>query len=433
MEFLNHPKLELLSITSLRSSPHNARKHSPKQIEQLISSLRRFGFRGAILIDEDDTIVAGHALVEAAKIAGHTEIPVIRSHFMSEAERRAFALAHNRLAELSEWDDAKLQTELNFLFEQELGIEGTGFELKDLDFTIGDSAEESDTPVELPAADSKAVSRLGDLWHIGPHRLYCGDARDAASFERLMNDELATLVFGDLPYNVPVNGHVRGNGQHRFDEFAEASGEMSPAEFTAFLRAIFRNCARFSSDGSIHYQCMDFRHLREILDAADGVYSQFKQLVVWVKPNGGQGAFMRSRHELVLVFKSGRAPHVNNIGLKRYRTNVVEYPGASGFHRGRDADLAAHATVKPTALIADFLLDCSNRGDLVLDPTVGSGSLLLAAHRTGRRGAGIEISPAYADTAVNRLAKMSDLVPVLEDGRSFGEVAADRAKEADHG
>lgn len=208
------------------------------------------------------------------------------------------------------------------------------------------------------------------------------------------------------------------------------AGEMSKPEFTTFLRSLFRMCVRFSVPGSIHYHCMDWRHCRELLDASDGVYTEHKQLIVWMKDNGGQGAFYRSQHELVFVFKSGKGKHVNNFGLGetgRYRTNVVEYAGANTFRKGRDADLAAHSTVKPTALVADFLLDCSHRGDLVVDPCLGSGTTLIAAHKTGRRGAGIELDTGYADTAVLRLAAMADLTPILAgDGRSFNEVAAAR-------
>jgi hypothetical protein len=234
---------------------------------------------------------------------------------------------------------------------------------------------------------------------------------------------------------VPIDGFVSGNGVNRHREFVMGTGEMSPAVFTGFLRSIFRNLVRFSRDGSIHFVTMDWRHAREILDAADGVFDQFKQLVVWDKQVGGQGAFFRSQHELVFVFKAGKAKHVNNFGLGesgRYRTNVVRYPGANSFRKGRKRDLADHSTVKPTALIADFLLDCSHRGDLVLDPCLGSGSTLLAAHRTARRGAGIELDPLYVDTALRRMIDATGLMPVLAgDGRTFKEVAAERLGQED--
>ena len=252
----------------------------------------------------------------------------------------------------------------------------------------------------------------------------------------MLGGELAAMIFADGPYNVPIVGHVSGLGKVRHREFAEAVGEMSAAEFTAFLRIVMRNCARFSSRGSIHYHCMDWKHTREILDAADGVYAEFKQLVVWQKDNAGMGTFYRSQHELIFVFKSGGGKHINNFGLGqtgRYRTNVWSYAGANTFRKGRAEDLAAHPTVKNLALVADAILDCSNRGDLILDPFSGSGTTLAAAHHTGRRGAAIELDPLYVDTGLRRLCATSGLTAIHADGRSFDAVAADRTRERETG
>lgn len=437
MNLADHPKVDMLATSSLVPDPRNARRHPDRQIAQLAANIHRFGFPIPIVADQANTIVAGHGRWEAAKKLGLPEVPVIRRHFLDAAERRAFALADNRLAELSSWDPEILSGELEILFESGFDIETIGFSTADLDFAIVD--EKDDRPkrataerVDLPDADDHAVSRIGDLWLVGPHRLFCGDARDVVSWEALLADDRARLVFADPPYNVPINGHVSGTGRAR--EFVMASGEMSAPEFTTFLRAVFRNCVRFSIGGSIHYQCMDWRHMREILDAADGVYDQFKQLVVWAKTNASMG-FYRSRHELVFVFKAGKEKHTNNFGLGetgRYRTNVVEYAGANAFRKGRAEDLEAHSTVKPTAMVADFILDCSSRGDLVVDPFVGSGTTLIAAHRTKRRGAGIELDPLYVDTALRRLAKVSGLTPVLAgDGRTFDEVALARADQGE--
>jgi DNA modification methylase len=266
-----------------------------------------------------------------------------------------------------------------------------------------------------------------------PHRLYNGNARDAASYEALLGDERAAMVFCDPPYNVPVQGHVSGLGKARHREFAEASGEMAPPEFTTFLRSVFRLCVRFSVGGSIHYHCMDWRHIREILDAADGIYTEFKQLVVWEKGGqAGMGTFYRSQHELIPVFKSGRGKHINNFGLGekgRYRTNVWSHKGSNTFRKGRAQDLATHPTIKPVALVAEAILDCSNRGDLILDAFSGSGTTLLAAHRTHRRGAAIEIDPLYVDASLRRLHAATGIEPTLSDGRTFSQVATDRAEE----
>lgn len=430
MSDIHHPKIELQATSSLTPNPRNARTHTDKQISQIAASIERFTFLVPIVVDDTNMILAGHGRWYAAKKLNLAEVPTIRARFLTDTDRRAFVLAENRISDLSGWDDKLLAEELSILWEDGCDLEITGFSTADLDFSLPEEkGSEPEEAVELPD-NGPFISEAGDLWLIGPHRIYCGDAREVASWEALLGDERANLVFADPPYNVPIDGFVSGNGRNLHREFVMAAGEMSRPEFTTFLRTIFKNCARFSADGSIHYHCMDWRHMRELLDAADGVYDQFKQLIVWKKDNGGQGAFYRSQHELVFVFKAGKAKHTNNFGLGetgRYRTNVVEYAGANTFRKGRDIDLAAHSTVKPTALVADFILDCSNRGDLIADPTIGSGTTLLAAHTTGRRGAGIELDPGYVDTALKRLAAMSGITPVLAgDGRTFDEVAAER-------
>ncbi|MEZ5656376.1 MAG: DNA methyltransferase [Sphingobium sp.] len=434
-QLVNHPQVEMVGIDALKPDPKNPRTHSKKQIEQMVSSIRQLGFRGALLVDEQNRIVAGLARWLAAKQLGMDVVPVIREHFVSEEQRLAFIIADNRFAELSEWDDALLKDNLGALFEAGVDIEVTGFSTADLDFSM-DTGTPDEGLVELPAPNAVAVSRPGDLWLIGPHRLYCGDARDAVSYEALMAGELAAMIFADGPYNLQIAGFVSGLGKKTHREFVSGSGELSKSEFLAFLRAVFRNCVRFSIDGSIHYQCMDWRHMREMLDASEGVYTELKQLLVWNKQVGGMGSFYRSQHELIFTFKSGRGRHINNFGLGekgRYRTNVLDYPGANTFRKGRQADLEAHPTVKPVALVADLMRDCSHRGDLILDPFSGSGTTLIAAHKTGRRGAAIEIDPLYCDTSLRRLAQASGLAILHADGRSFEEVAADRRRADEQG
>jgi len=426
---LAHPHIEIVRRKSLKPNPTNARDHSDKQVAQIAASIEKFGFLIPIVIDDDEMIAAGHGRWQAAKKLGLKEVPVIRARFLTDADRRAFALAENRISELSSWNEDLLANELNILFEDGYDFEITGFSTSNLDFSSPSEKKKPDPElIELPDPDAAAVSRPGDLWHIGPHRLYCGNAREVESYEALLGGERAAMVFSDPPYNVPIDGHVSGLGKQRHREFAEASGEMTQAEFTTFLRLIFRNCVRFAIEGSIHYHCMDWKHCREILDAADGVYSDFKQLITWVKDNAGMGTFYRSRHELIFVFKSGRAKHINNFGLGdtgRYRTNVWEYAGANSFRKGRAKDLAAHPTVKPTALVIDAIRDCSNRGDLILDPFSGSGTTLIAAHKAGRRGAVIEIDPLYCDTSIRRLMEASGLDAVREDGRRFVDLEAE--------
>jgi DNA modification methylase len=436
MSINTHPRIEYLQTSSLVPNPRNARTHSAKQITQIAASITRFGWLVPVVVDDANMIAAGHGRWEAAKELGIDMVPAIRVRFLTDADRRAFALAENRIAELSGWDDDILEAELQALFADGYDIGVTGFDLSDLDFSFDtQEVEEEPETVELPSAKAVAVSRIGDLWHIGPHRLYCGNSLEAESYDVLLGEERADMVFADPPYNVPIMGHVSGLGKTVHCSFEYASGEMSKAEFAAFLRTIFRLCVLYSRSASIHYHCMDHRHQREMLDASEGVYSEYKQLIVWAKSAAGMGTFYRSQHELIYCFKSGKGRHVNNFALGetgRYRTNVWNYAGANTFRKGRARDLEDHPTVKPTALVMDAILDCSNRGDIILDPFSGSGTTLIAAHNTGRKGAAIEIDPVYVDTALRRLKAASGLTAVHADGRSFDEVAAERlgAKEA---
>jgi DNA modification methylase len=428
---LNHPTIEMVPHGTVHPNPRGPRKHSKKQLELIAQSLRRFGFKGALIVDENTgMILAGNALWAAAGMIGMEEVPIIRASFSTEGDRRAFVLAMNRLPELATWETEIVEEELKFLFDSGYEFEVTGFNTNDLDFAIV-AKPDTDEVIELPDPNVQAVSRLADLWVIGPHRIYCGNSLDTVSYETLLGNELADMIFSDAPYGVRVNGHVSGLGKVKHREFEMMSGEQTPAELTVFFRRIFRNCVQFSRSASIHYQCIDWRHVREMIDAGEGVYTELKQLVVWDKGSGSMGSFYRNQHELILVFKSGRGRHVNNfeLGQQRYRTNVWAYKGAAGFRKGREEDLAAHPCVKSTAMVIDAIRDCSATGDLILDPFCGSGTTAIAAHHASRRCATIEIDPLYVDTALRRLSQAAGLPVIHADGRTFDEVAAARAVE----
>ncbi len=419
----------------LRPYARNARTHSPKQIAEIAQSIKAFGFNNPILIDKTDGIVAGHGRVEAAKLLGLASVPTIRLEHLNEAEKRAYILADNKLAEKAGWDREILAIELQNLMEVDLDfdISATGFELPEIDVLIeglDTKPAKLDPADEVPVVEGPPVTRPGDVWLIGPHRLICGDATVPETFARLLGGEKAQLVFTDPPYNVPIDGHVSGLGAKKHREFAMASGEMTEAEFAAFLGKVFGNLVEASTDGAINFICMDWRHMGEVLAAARGRYADLKNLCVWAKTNGGMGSLYRSQHELVFVFKVGTAPHVNHVELGkhgRYRTNVWTYAGANSFSATREADLAMHPTVKPVALVADAILDCSTRKGIVLDAFAGSGTTLVAAHKTGRRGYGVELDPLYSDVILKRLARLTKLEPLLEGtGKTFSEVEAER-------
>ena len=436
---MSHLQITYRPISDLRPRAGNPRTHSQKQIDQIARSIQRFGFASPVLIDKDDGIVAGHGRITAAKPLGLTEVPTVCLADMSEADVRAYVIADNRLAENAGWDRNLLGVEFQYLADLDVDFDLclTGFELPEIDAILSDIGTEvakgiPDDAVPASAA-GPAVTRPGDVWQIGRHRLICGDALQTETYAQLLGEEKAGMVFADPPYNLPIAGHVSGLGKAQHREFAMASGEMASQEFANFLFRVFTQVTKASTEGSIHFHCMDWRHLPEILQAGTAAYSELKNLCVWTKTNGGMGSLYRSAHELVLVFKYGRAPHVNNVELGRhgrYRTNVWAYAGANSFGAGRDEDLADHPTVKPVAMIMDAIRDCSRRGDIVLDPFAGSGSTLLAAHRTGRRGCGVEIDPLYCDVIIRRLSERAKLQATLEgDGRVFADVAEVRASQ----
>lgn len=436
--------IESVPIGRLKPYSRNARTHSDKQIHQIAASIKEFGFTSPILIDQEDRIIAGHGRVAAAKVLGLTELPVVRIEHLTEAQKRAYVIADNRLAEKAGWDADILKLELGELSALDLpfDLEITGFETAEIDLLIdGNTASVKEDPAEdIPTiSGGNPVTRPGDLWLLGDNKLLCADARLSASYKSLMNTEKARLVFSDPPYNVAIDGHVCGLGSIKHREFACASGEMSKEEFTTFLACVFRNLIEASLDGAIHYQCMDWRHVGEMIAAGESAYSELKNMCIWVKDNGGMGSFYRSQHELVFVFKVGEAPHLNTIELGkhgRYRTNVWNYAGINTLKKNRMDELAMHPTVKPVALVSDILKDASRRGEIVLDPFGGSGTTMIAAEKTKRNARLLEIDPLYCDVIVRRWQAFTKREACLAmNGKTFDEVASERAgsleREAD--
>jgi DNA modification methylase len=424
-----------VSTRTLRAHPSNARTHSKKQIRQLGRSIQQFGFTVPILVDENGVILAGHGRWLAARELGLALVPVVVLSGLSEAQKRAYLLADNKLAEKAGWDKATLAVELSslapLLEEAGLDISLTGFEPAEIDTLMGDLIDpEADPADEPPSLAAEPVSRAGDMWLLGRHRLHCGDAREPSHFRKLMGSDCAAMAFADPPYNVSVRS-VQGRGKIKHGDFAMASGEMSRTEFASFLIETLTLAAEHSAEGSIHYVCMDWRHLDEILEAGKNVYSELKNLVVWSKTNAGQGSFYRSQHELIFVFKNGEGPHTNNFELGQHgrnRSNVWTYAGVNSFRAGRLDELSIHPTVKPIALVADAMRDCSRRGDIVLDPFMGSGTTILAAERIGRRAYGLELDPLYVDAAVRRWQTFTKRDAMLPgSSRTFDDVAAARA------
>ena len=418
-------------LADLVLDSRNPRQHSQKQVLQIADSIREFGFIAPLVIDHSSQVVIGHGRALAAKQLRMPEVPVIELRHLSATQLKALRLADNKIAQNAHWDERLLGEQFSELkaLDLEFDIETTGFSTQEIDLTIQNLSLTSAPVDERGSITGVPVSRLGDLWLLDGHRVLCGDATSKLSFERLMQAELAQLVFVDPPYNVRVHGHVSGKGRTRHREFAQASGELNSTEFINFLTVCCELLVDFSIDGSIHFVCMDWRHSEELLAAGTRAYSELKNINVWVKSNAGMGSLYRSQHEFVFVFKSGCAPHINNIALGKHgrsRTNVWNYPSASTSARKGDDLLALHPTAKPVPMAMDAILDCSDRGGVVLDAFLGSGTTLLASERTGRRCCAMELDSLYVDTAIRRWQNLTGRVARRDsDEKSFREIEAE--------
>ena len=424
-------------LDTLTEYPNNPRQHDTKQLIKIQNSIEKFGFINPILVDEHNEIIAGHARLAAARLAHLPQVPVIHLEHLSTAQKKAYRIADNKLAELGTWSVENLQLEFQELekldLDFSLGI--TGFDMGDIDLILeGKEAKADPKANNIPfIPDNEVVTREGDIWILGEHRIICGNSLQKETLSQLMEDKKADMVFTDPPYNVKINGHVCGAGNVQHKEFKFASGEMTVEEFTQFLKTSFELLCMFSKDGSLHYICMDWRHIKEIMTAAD-VYDQFKNLCVWRKDNAGMGSFYRSQHELIFMFKHGKEPHINNVELGihgRYRTNVWNYAGVNTPSAENAEKRAMHPTVKPVELIKDAILDASNRGGVVLDTFLGSGSTLIAAEKAGRICYGVELEPKYVDTAIRRYESLGEKYIAIHaaSGKTYQELLSAKRTE----
>jgi DNA modification methylase len=430
--------IEYLPVASLRPDPKNARLHSDKQVQQIAKSIEAFGFNVPVLVDANSQVVAGHGRLSACKRLGIAQVPAIRLEHLSEHQRRAFMIADNRLTENSKWDDQLLGEQLKILSEAELDftLETTGFELGEIDLRIenlGPASEGGKDPADaLPEPCNVQVSRIGDLWQLGKHRVLCGDALSPDSYKSLMGDSRAHAAFASPLYYVPIAGNANDKDKNCDRESLMGSSGMSETKFSELLSKTLACLAMYTQPGSLHYVFMDWRHMNQVLAAGRAAHSELKNVCVWVKDKAGMWSLYRSQHELVFVFQHGESPRRNNVQVGRSRTNVWHYPGASPAARSSSEGdlLAPHPTVKPVKMVADAIMDCSARGDLVIDSFLGDGTTLVAAERTGRICHGLELDPGHVDTVVRRWqAFTGDVAYHVTDGRSFIELEKEAGRE----
>jgi DNA modification methylase len=433
------PKREfgLHLISELSLPKRNVRALNEAHVREVAAAISAFGFTVPVLIDRSGEVIDGAVRVEAAKMVGLSQVPCVIADHLTKSELRMLRLCLNRSQERGEWSFDSLKLELEeLILDDEVPIELSGFTLTEVDQILMDDEPEALQQGPLaPDVGAIAVARLGDVFQLGHHRLICGDATDPAVLSKLMHgDPAARLILTDQPYNVKISGHVTG-GAHR--EFAMASGEMTDDEFLAFNIAWIEAAVAHLCDGGVFGTYIDWRGAPTVYAAAAKLGLTPLNLVVWAKSNAGMGSLYRSQHELLPLFKKGDAPHVNNVQLGkkgRWRSNVWTYPGASSLGSDARRGLQDHPTVKPVAMLADALLDLTHRGDVVLDPFLGSGSTLIAADKAGRICRGVELDPLYVDVIVRRYQVATGASAVLvPTGETFEELASLRRNESVQG
>lgn len=428
--------IEYVPIDTVKAYATNPRTHSRQQVSALESSIRAFGFVAPVVIDENDTIIGGHGVLAASKQAGYSEVPVVRLTHLSEAQKKALRIGLNRLAELAGWDRKLLALEFNNVLEidatltLDFELTITGFSAPEVDQIIEEAKDDPSAEDLVPEHETAEppVSRVGDLWICDEHRLINADARHPETYSTLLGDERAALGLHDSPYNVSVTKHVSRSGRH--GEFVMGIGELTEQEFTTFLADFLRQAAAYSRPGAVQWAFMDWRHIGEMLNAGRSVGLRHVNLCIWDKGVGAMGSLLRSQHELVFMFADPSGPLLNNVQLGRFgrnRTNVWSWPGAQSLRK----ELELHPTPKPVGLLAEAIRDVSHRGDIVLDSFSGSGSTIIAAAKTGRRGYAIELDSHYVDVAVRRWEQWSGgTARHAQTGLTFQELRATRLQAA---
>ena len=418
MTILHRLAVTYRATGSLKPDPRNARTHSKRQLQQLVASIRQFGFTNPVLIDPEGVLIAGHGRLLAAKSIGMAEVPTIELVGLNDAQKRALRLADNKIALGAGWDLDILKVELAELFSLDLDMDltVTGFSTGELDVLLSRNEDPEDDVI--PPVPDEPRTRPGDIWILGDHVVGCGDSRDRELLEKVVGNARVDAAFLDPRYNVRISGPANVQGRHR--EFALPRGEMTDEAFRRFLTETLGAAASVSRDGAVHFVCMDWRHMNDVCAVGRTVYGDLLNLCIWNKSNGGMGSLYRSKHELVFVYRVGSAPHFDAVEVGRHgrnRTNVWDYASVNSLPAIRREDLALYPTVKPTALVADALQDVTRRGERVLDIFLGSGTTLIASERCGLRFGGLEIDPAYVDVAIDRWSTMTGGTPRLAERR----------------
>lgn len=402
-------KLEMLAIETLVPYARNARTHSDSQVAAVARSIERFGFTNPVLIDADGGIVAGHGRVMAARRIGMGVVPCLRVGWLTDAEKRAYVLADNKLAELAGWDDDLLAGELRDLQGEDFDLSLIGFDQPELDDLLIEKTEGKTDPDVAPPVQADAVTRAGDVWLMGRHRIMCGDSTSIEHVRKLMAGLLADMVFTDPPYNVAYSGR----GQN--DLGTIKNDDMSDDQFDVFLRAVFAAYDAAMRPLACIYVCHPDSQSGPKLAFEKTFAERFKKssTIIWVKQSAGMGwQDYRAQHEPILYgWKEGNGSHY--YCGDRAKTTVWQI--------GRDAQASyVHPTQKPVALPEEAILNSSQGGWVVADLFGGSGSTLIACEKSGRVNRSMELDPKYCDVIVRRWQQFTGKRAVREsDGMEF--------------
>jgi len=441
-----HLATVFLPVNALQASPNRTRETTPKILESVIRSIKKFGMVLPVLIDEHDTIVAGHVLWEAAILLGFETIECRMVDHLDPIELEALSLALNRIGEIGKYNLDKLRDRMIAIESHGIELISTGFTLPEIDqiklkpLSVeddreGDQGQEEgndDKDEEEGSTPAAPTSRRGDLFHLGRHRLLCGDALDEMSYQRVLGGDSAHAVFSDPPYNCKIEGFVGGLGKHKHEDFLMFSGKESDDEFRQFLKAYLCLCQASCAPGAVLFACMDWRQIDILLEAGDDAGLQRINVAVWNKGSGGMGGLYRSAHEFIAVLCNGKSPATNNVALGvhgRNRTNVWEYAAANRKGSSAAQALVDHPTPKPVELVVDAILDVTHPGDTVLDPFAGSGTTIIASERSDRVARCIELDPKYVDRSIRRWERLTGEHAIHETGLTFTELTEQRADD----
>lgn len=389
-------------ISDIKPYANNARTHSKAQIGQLVKSIKEFGYTNPVLIDEDMNLIAGHGRLEAAQICGMTTIPAMVVSGLTEAQKRALIIADNQHALNAGWDKEKLQFELKSLMDMKFDLDIAGFNTKQLDDLFVTAKPGLIDEDSVPEPPKTAVSKLGDVWVLGEHRIMCGNAIDSGAVQRLLDGDTADVVFTDPPYNTGMDAK-KNSGSTRLSHIF--NDKFTDEEWQQLMAGFCASYDQATKKDALIYVCLDWRRSHELVPHLLKHW-RFTNLIVWDKMVHGLGSDYKYTHEFIHVCKKGKPALANN------KNGDAEYQDVWHIQRkvGRDED---HATKKPIELCERAIRHGSTPGQIVLDLFGGSGSTLIACEKVGRRARLMELNPIYVDVTVRRWEEYTGLKATL--------------------